>query len=128
MASWATALTDVKGAFLNGQFQDGEQLYMTVPHGFEQFYSSDVLLLLQKMIYGLKQAFHCNDANPCLSYKWVNGKLVVWITWVDDCLNTGPEQEVRETVKQMNSLFECKELGELTEYVGCKIDYNKDGG
>eukprot|EP00957_Ditylum_brightwellii_P007110 539753-Ditylum_brightwellii.AAC.1 len=72
--------------------------------------------------------FHCNKANPCLSYKWVNGKLVIWISWVDDCLNAGPEQEVREAVKQMNSMLKCKELGELAEYVSCKIDYNKDDG
>eukprot|EP00957_Ditylum_brightwellii_P061493 4667343-Ditylum_brightwellii.AAC.1 len=144
MANWATSLTDVKGTFLNGKFCNREQLYMTVPHRFERFYPSDVLLLLLKMIYGLKQAaiqfwhelqkafkfmqFHYNKADLCLSYKWVNGKLNIWITWVDNCLNTGPEQEVKEVVKQMNSLFECKELGELAEYAGCKIDYNKEDG
>eukprot|EP00957_Ditylum_brightwellii_P094950 7230744-Ditylum_brightwellii.AAC.1 len=81
------------------------------------------------MIYRLKQTaiqfwhelqkafkfiqFHCNKDNPCLSYKWVNDKLVIWITWVDNYLNAGPKQEVKEAVKQMNSLSKCKELGEL---------------
>eukprot|EP00957_Ditylum_brightwellii_P198349 15114761-Ditylum_brightwellii.AAC.1 len=72
--------------------------------------------------------FHCNKADTCLSYKWVNDKCIIWITWADNCLNTRPEQEVREAVKQMNILFECKEFGKLAEYVGCKIDYNKDDG
>lgn len=49
-------LNDVKGAFLNGLFSQGERLYMYVPKGFEKFYATDVVLLLLKRIYGLKQA------------------------------------------------------------------------
>eukprot|EP00957_Ditylum_brightwellii_P113579 8659520-Ditylum_brightwellii.AAC.1 len=56
MAAWTAELLDVQGAFLNGQFQNGEQLYMYVPQGFERFYPLNVLLLLLRTIYGLKQA------------------------------------------------------------------------
>eukprot|EP00957_Ditylum_brightwellii_P102113 7783758-Ditylum_brightwellii.AAC.1 len=56
MADWATALLDVKGAFLNRMFRNGEHLYITVLQGFERFYPADVLLLLLKTIYSLKQA------------------------------------------------------------------------
>eukprot|EP00957_Ditylum_brightwellii_P204055 15337406-Ditylum_brightwellii.AAC.1 len=107
---------------------------MTVPKGFERFYPSDVLLELLKTIYGLKQAaiqfwrelqkafkfmeFLRNKADPCLSFKWINGKLVLWITWVDDCLNAGPDNNVKKSVNEMSSLFETEELGELEEYVG----------
>eukprot|EP00957_Ditylum_brightwellii_P211343 15366072-Ditylum_brightwellii.AAC.3 len=56
MASWASNLLDVKGAFLNGRFQNGERLYMGAPKGFELLYPKYVLLLLLRSLYGLKQA------------------------------------------------------------------------
>eukprot|EP00957_Ditylum_brightwellii_P018366 1382722-Ditylum_brightwellii.AAC.1 len=35
LAAWTAELLDVKGAFLNGRFQNGKILYMHVPLGFE---------------------------------------------------------------------------------------------
>jgi hypothetical protein len=49
-------LLDVKGAFLCGNFENGEKIYMEVPQGFERFYAKNTVLLLLKTIYGLKQA------------------------------------------------------------------------
>eukprot|EP00957_Ditylum_brightwellii_P106313 8111023-Ditylum_brightwellii.AAC.1 len=88
MADWATALLDMKGAFLNGMFRNGERLYLMVPQGFKRFYPADVLLLLLKKIFSLKQAviqFWCklqkvfkfmgykrNKDNPCMAFKWVD--------------------------------------------------------
>eukprot|EP00957_Ditylum_brightwellii_P053339 4043231-Ditylum_brightwellii.AAC.2 len=89
MANWATALLDVKGAYLNGMFRNREHLFMTVPQGFE--------------------SYKCNKADLCMAFKWVDSCLVLWITWVDDCLNTGPEQEVKKAMKEMHSMFECKD-------------------
>eukprot|EP00957_Ditylum_brightwellii_P077935 5923368-Ditylum_brightwellii.AAC.1 len=37
--SWATLLLDIKGAFLKGQFENEEVLYMGVPQGFERSYA-----------------------------------------------------------------------------------------
>ena len=48
-------VVDVKGAFLYGEFEDGEKIYIKIPLGFEKFYSSNTVLLLKKMLYGLKQ-------------------------------------------------------------------------
>ena len=48
---------DVKGAFLQGEFDDDEeQIYMTVPDGMEEYYGQDVLLKLLAPIYGLRNA------------------------------------------------------------------------
>ena len=85
---------------MNGRFQRDEVLYVDVPLGFEEYYPKGVLLRLLRTIYGLKQAamqfwremkqafeymeFDRSQADPCLYYKWVNDKLTVWITWVDD--------------------------------------------
>jgi hypothetical protein len=56
MANWHDQILEVKGAFLHGEFKDGEVIYMTLPHGFEKFYPGDVVLKLKKCIYELKQA------------------------------------------------------------------------
>jgi Reverse transcriptase (RNA-dependent DNA polymerase) len=56
MAKMGTDLNDVKGEFLNGKCSKGEQLYMEVPEAFEMFYPRNVVLLLLKSIYGLKQS------------------------------------------------------------------------
>jgi hypothetical protein len=52
MANWQGQIVDVKGAFLHGEFKEGEVIYM-VPHGYEKFYPDDLVLKLKKCIYGL---------------------------------------------------------------------------
>jgi len=145
MAGWWAELLDIKGAFLNGRFQNGEQLYMEVPQGFEKFYPGNVLLLLMRTIYGLKQAamqywremakafrfmeYERSKADPCLQFKWEeNSGLIIWLTWVDDCLITGKKDRVIEAKRAMMSMFECDEVGELKEYVGCKLERNWEEG
>ena len=75
-------MVDVKGAFLHGKFEDGEEIYMKIPEGWEHHYNHDVVLKLLKTLYGLKQAamafwrelLKCmksmhmkrNQAGPCL--------------------------------------------------------------
>jgi hypothetical protein len=56
MTGWYAELLDVKGAFLHGEFDEGTAIYMKVPEGFEKYYGNDVVLLILKTIYGLKQA------------------------------------------------------------------------
>ena len=56
MAIWYAEVLDVKGAFLIGLFEDGEKIYMRVPEGLEKHYAANMVLLLLKTIYGLKQA------------------------------------------------------------------------
>jgi hypothetical protein len=53
---WTVGLIDVQGAFLCGNFKDGEEIYMEVPVGFERFYPNNVLLLLLQTTHGLRQA------------------------------------------------------------------------
>jgi hypothetical protein len=37
---WSAQLVDVKGAFSCGNFKDGEEIFMEVPEGFEEFYGA----------------------------------------------------------------------------------------
>ena len=133
-------LVDVEGAFLNGEFQepDKHKLYVEIPEAYRKWYPPWAVFLLLKTQYGTVQAalqyyrecckalaylkFIRNKAEPCMFYKFVNGKIVVFILWVDDCCICGEKQAVLQAVKDFTSLWDCKDLGELKEYVGCKVE------
>lgn len=57
MAGWVRHIIDVKGAFLHGEFENGEVIYTKIPEGFEKFWDPNAWIwLLQKTSYGLIQA------------------------------------------------------------------------
>jgi hypothetical protein len=142
MAGWTGQILDVRGAFLKGNFSDGEELYLYVPQGMEKWYGTGVYLVLHKALYGLKQAayrfwvylltiVHClkysrSKADPCLYYKWTDkGALLLWLSWVDDCFLTGPTAELLQSKEDIMSRIDCEDGGEVKEFVGCKIDYDR---
>jgi len=115
---------------------------MSVPKGFEQFYPVNVVLLFLKTIYGLrqssfeywkklatvleKQKLDRSKADRCVYFKWEDKKVTLWASWVDDLIGAGTQDHViagREEIKKDSDL---DEVGELAEYVGCKIDYNRE--
>ena len=54
---WIAKIVDKKGAFLHGELDEGtDRVYMAVPEVFEKHYDNQVVLLLLKTIYGLKNA------------------------------------------------------------------------
>ncbi len=128
---------DVKGTFLHGEFEDSKVIYMKVPRGFENFYPDDVVLKLKKCIYRLKQAamafwrqlllcmksmeMVCSSADLCLYYKWGEDGLVLIVSWIDDNLIIGSKKAVEKAKKDSMERFDCKDCGDLEEYVGCKI-------
>ena len=115
---------------------------MHVPQGMEEKYGCKVVLLLLKTIYGLKQAafrfwlflltivkqlqHQRSKADPCLYYRWTDtGALLLWMSWVDDCFITGPETELLKLKHEIMDAVDCDDGGELSKYVGCKIDQDK---
>lgn len=142
MAGWVAHVIDVKGAFLHGVFEKGRKVYMEVPQGFEKFYPGNVVLLLLKTLYGTKQAARAfwnmlckamlvmkyarSKADPCLHFAWTKAGLVLWLSWVDDCIVMGPQGSVLIAKEEMKKQFDCEDIGEIIEYIGCKVDYDKD--
>ncbi len=136
---WNCPCCDVNGAFLYGEFEDGEKVYIKIPLGFEEFYDRDTVLLFKKTLYGLKQAAMAfyrkllaataniglkrGTADPCLYYKWVEGRLVIMISWINDNMILGPSNLVMQIKNDLMKQFECNDCGRLEEYVGNKIDY-----
>ena len=63
-----------------------------------------------------------SKAGPCLFYQWIDGTLVLILVWVDDFLFVGPKKQVVKLKDKMMDLFDCDDVGELKEYVGCIIE------
>jgi hypothetical protein len=108
----------------------------------EKWYSGNVILLLKNTLYGLKQAayrfwshlltlvhhvqFSRSKADPCLYFKWTEtGALLLWFSWVDDCIVNGSEAEILKAKSETMSQVDCEDGGELKEFVGCKIDHDR---
>ena len=73
-------------------------------------------------MYKLKSSY----ADPCLYWRWTEKGVVIWLSWIDDCLFVGPKEEVNKCTSRMNELFDCDDVGEMREYLGCKIDKQED--
>ena len=96
---WVAEVIDVEGAFLQGEFTVGEEMYIEIPDGFESYYEGDTVLCLNIPIYGSKQAAACfyntlvsklkersyqrSHADPCFYYIWHEGRLSIMISWVE---------------------------------------------
>ena len=140
MAGWYQHLLDVEGAFLHGHFEhpDKHKMYTKVPEAYKKWYPSWAIFQLLRTQYGTVQAalqyyrecckalafirFSRNRAEPCVFFKWEEGYLVIFLIWVDDCCISGHKHIVEKVVKKFTGMFDCKDLGELTEYVGCKVE------
>lgn len=55
-------------------------------------------------------------------YKWSAVGLLVWLSWIDDCACFGKESAVEDSRNEMMKLFDCDDVGDMDEYVGCKIN------
>jgi len=109
---WTSAIIDVEGAFLQGHFTNGEELYIEVPDGFHEWYEGDVVLRMNVPLYGTKQAVYCffktfaervknlankqSKADPFLYFGWINGNMIVFVAWVDDVMVLGPPAPVEQ--------------------------------
>ena len=141
MRGWYAHMLDVNGAFLLGTFDRGEEIYMEVPEGMKHHYNDNTVLLLLKTLYGLIQAALCfwryllqvlgklqyekSKADPCLYFRWQEGELSLWASWVDDLICCGDKKAVLKTVAEMKNKLPCDDAGELKEYVGCAVEYDK---
>jgi len=81
-----------------------------------------------KMLKALKSMkFEHSMADLCMYFKWTAaGFLIVWLPWIDDCACFGQKDDVAESRREMNKLFECDAIDNINEYVGCKIN-TEDG-
>ena len=67
-----------------------------------------------------------SKTDPCLYFKWTENGLLLWLSWIDDCLCVGHPVEVAKAREEILNKFECDDIGEVQEYLGCKIDRNRE--
>lgn len=124
---------DVKSAFLNGNLR--EEIYMHRPEGFK---NDNLVLKLNKAIYGLKRAsrmwnesfnnfmrrigFGRCASDRCLYTKNENGIYTYIILYVDDLLIIGQNMEkISEIKKSLSKQFEMTDIGKVDTFLGMCI-------
>jgi Reverse transcriptase (RNA-dependent DNA polymerase) len=125
LSGWPMHGMAVEAAFLHGEFEDGETIYMTVPQLLKTLYGliPAALAFWRKLVKAfLHIGFTRCLADTCLFYKWTKNGIVIWAVVVDDCLGAGPEKELLTSKYEFMMVFNCDDQGEMKEYIGCKVE------
>lgn len=132
---------DVDTAFLYGEVE--EEIYMDQPDGFEDEENPAKKCLLQKALYGTKQAarqwnskltkhlenqgFKGTSADPCVFVRVSRNEYSIIIIYVDDlmlfCKTMDHIEDIKSALKEE---FSIKELGELKYCLGIEIHRKRD--
>ena len=136
--NWDSMMMDIETAFLEGKLT--EKIYMTIPEGLELLEDIDVdeFLEVGGSMYGLVQAgriwyklasavlvkeakMQKCDLDPCLFYRKNELGEVIASVYVDDIFSIGDKGAVDDIISILKNNFSVKILGELKEYIGCKV-------
>ena len=71
-------------------------------------------------------SYSCSNANACLYYRWKENRFNVRVSWVDDLINFGPKIDVLQNKEEFKQEFECDDVGWMEEYVGCKVNVDRE--
>jgi hypothetical protein len=137
---------DIKGAYLNGELNDNEVLYMQHPPGYKPPDAGTRVLCLIKTLYGLKQSgrrwyqklssvFATLGFNQCAVDQAVyfravgtKGDLTVVVVHVDDCSIVATTIRLVEELKAgLRAHFEVTDLGELHWMLGIEVKRDRPG-
>ena len=62
-----------------------------------------------------------SDTDSYMYYKQDAAGLLVWLLWIDDCASFGKKEALEESRNETTQLFDCENIGNMDENVGCKI-------
>ena len=139
--SWEIDSFDFTGAYLNGELDADEEIYMEEPPGYES-QGVDTVKRLWKSLYGLKQAgrkwyealvsaltdigFQVTQADPGVFYMRQENRILILAVHVDDCILTGTSQTLIDVYKKkLHSRYELIDLGPVNWLLGIKITRNR---
>ena len=126
-------------AFLNGELDDEEDVYVRMPAAL-----GGGTLRLLKALYGLKLAarvwyvklrselvvigFTAADADPCLFLTGKGMQSVYVLVHVDDGLIIGAKKTGQAAVAAIAGAFDIKDIGERVYFLGLDIDRDRTRG
>lgn len=131
---------DVKTAFLNGNIE--EDIYMKQPEGYST--GSDLVCKLQRSLYGLKQSARswnqrinevllelgfqrCNGDNCIYTQGHETDSWTIIALYVDDLIIAARSPSHLTKIKrQLESIFEMQDLGELKYCLGLEVTHGRD--
>ena len=133
---WDIESFDFVGAYLNGELDENEEIYMSSPPGYD--IDLQTVLRLLKSLYGLKQAgykwydalvralegldFHITHADPGVFYIRIGEHILILAVHVDDCMFTGSCSKLIARYKQeLNACYALTDLGPIHWLLGIKI-------
>jgi Reverse transcriptase (RNA-dependent DNA polymerase) len=139
---WNLFQIDVKNAFLQGVLD--EEVYMTLPPGYNTTLDSSQVCKFKKSIYGLKQfpkAWYAKLSSSLLKNNFVKSTTdssmfikhkqdctTIILVYVDDIIIIGNNNEEINIVKQyLKNKFDIKDLGKLSYFLGIEITYSNKG-
>jgi transposase InsO family protein len=134
---WEIKSFDFNGAYLNGELDEDEEIYMQAPPGYES-QGEHKVKRLRKSLYGLKQAgrkwydalsralaklgFRTSHADPGVFYTRYKGHILILVVHVDDCIFTGSSPRLLEEYKaQFHARYALTDLGPVSWLLGIKI-------
>jgi len=125
---WEIHTFNFNSAYLNGELNANEDIFMQPPPGYES--QGEFVKHLRKSLYGLKQAgckwydtlchaladlgFSVNNADPGMFYTRINKHILILAIHVDDCLMTGSSINlITDYKKRLNAKYSLTDLGKI---------------
>ena len=138
---WEVKCFDFNAAYLNGELEESEKIYMEQPPGYEEGRAGFVKHL-KKALYGLKQAgcrwydtflhelanlgFRTSAADPGVLYAWIKNNILILAAHVDNCAMTRSLGKLIWVYKlKLNDKFPLTDLGPMHFLLGIKVTCNR---
>lgn len=143
--NWSLHPLDIFNAFLNGDLD--EEIYMTLPPRYAarkgETFPPNVVLKLQKSIYGLKQAsrkwflkfsstlvglgFRKSHSHQALFTRMTGDVYVALLVYDDIVIASNNDEAVDQLKKDLSAAFKLRDLGPLKYFLGLEIARSQKG-
>ncbi|KAL5480798.1 hypothetical protein ACEPAI_9738 [Sanghuangporus weigelae] len=135
---------DVKSAYLNGELEENEVVYMHHPPGYKPIGTEERVLKLRKTLYGLKQSgrrwyqkftsimvdrlgFSRCDVDQAIYFRHLPPDLIVVAVSVDDCTLAASRSALIDKFKSDFSKYvEITDLGPIHWLLGIQIKRDRE--
>ncbi|BBH00229.1 transposable element gene, partial [Prunus dulcis] len=129
MNQWKLRQLDVKNAFLQGDLE--EEVFMKQPPGFEDFTHPQFAPRAWNAKftgYLPTLGFKSSHSDPSLFVQHTGNDVIILLRYVDNIIITGSsDQLIQRVVTNLSEVFEMKDMGQLTVFLGLQISYNSFG-